>query len=155
MNLKEYLNQLQGVNKIENILEVALKLVSIFKYTHCAKRTFNDLKPQNIMIDTEGSLDTDPKVYLIDFGFAQKYVKKDGKEHISDKEIVPVFQGNIIFASPRQMAFVKTSRKDDLISLFYMLIFMLNDGKLWVGDEDPLEGVQGIMNVFESIHAWK
>ena len=74
MNLKQYLEMLQGVNRIERIIDIALKLVNIFKYTHCAKRTFNDLKPENIMIDTNGSLDADPKVYLIDFGFAQKYV---------------------------------------------------------------------------------
>ena len=63
-------------------------MVSIFKYTHCAKRTFNDLKLENIMIETQGDLDTDPKVYLIDCGFAQKYVKQDDKEHISDTEQV-------------------------------------------------------------------
>ena len=74
MNLNDYLELLQGVNKLEKIIYIATKLISIFKYTHCAKRTFNDLKPQNIMIDTQGSLDADPKVYLIDFGFAQKYV---------------------------------------------------------------------------------
>ena len=70
MNLKKYLEKLEGVIKVEKILEIAIKLISIFKYTHCAKRTFNDLKPENIMIDTNGSLDADPKVYLIDFGFA-------------------------------------------------------------------------------------
>lgn len=79
MNLKEYLDKLTGINKIEKTIEIALKLVSIFKYTHTAKRTFNDLKLENIMIDTQGSLEADPKVYLIDFGFASKYVKKDGK----------------------------------------------------------------------------
>ena len=155
MNLKEYLSKLNGVNKIEKVLDVALKLVSIFKYTHCAKRTFNDLKLDNIMIDTQGSMEADPKVYLIDFGFAQKYVKKDGKEHISDKERVECFQGNIIFSSERQMAFHKTCRKDDFISLFYMLIFMLNNKSLWVGGSDPLKGASKMEEVFKSIYDWK
>ena len=70
MNLKEYLVKLEGINKIEKVLEIGLKLITIFKYTHCAKRTFNDLKLENIMIDTQGSLEADPLVYLIDFGFA-------------------------------------------------------------------------------------
>ena len=91
MNLKEYLNRLKGVNKIEKIIDITLKLTSIFKYTHCAKRTFNDLKPENIMIGCNGDLEADPKVYLIDFGFAVKFVQKDGKTHISDKEVVDVF----------------------------------------------------------------
>lgn len=74
MDLKQYLAVLHGVNKLEKIIDITITLISIFKYTHCAKRTFNDLKPQNIMVDTQGNLDADPKVYLIDFGFAQKYV---------------------------------------------------------------------------------
>ena len=53
------------------------------------------------------------------------------------------------------MAFLKTSRKDDFISLFYMLIFMLNDRKLWVGDQDPCKGVDGIQKIFGSICNWK
>ena len=84
MNLQEYLSKLKGMLKIEKIMDVASKIVSIFKYTHCAKRTYNDLKLQNIMINIGESLDEDPEVFLIDFGFTQKYVKKDGKEHISD-----------------------------------------------------------------------
>ena len=64
-------------------MDVAIKIVSIFKYLHCAKRTYNDLKLQNIMINAGTDLDEDPKVFLIDFGFAKKWVKKDGKEHIS------------------------------------------------------------------------
>ena len=74
MNLKQYLEKLEGVRKLEKILEIAIKLISIFKYTHCAKRTFNDLKPENIMVDTGKSLNDDPKIFLIDFGFAEKYV---------------------------------------------------------------------------------
>ena len=94
-------------------------------------------------------------MYLIDFGFSDKYVKKDGKNHVSDEETVEVFRGNMKFASPGQMAFRKTSRRDDFISLFYMLIFMLNDGKLWVGDEDPGKDHTNDNDVFESIHEWK
>ena len=40
MNLKEYLSLYEGVKKIVKILEVANKLVSIFKYVHVSKRTF-------------------------------------------------------------------------------------------------------------------
>ena len=70
MNLKEYLRNFQGSKKVVKILEVAIKLLGIFKYMHCAKRTFNDLKLENIMVDTNGNIDAEPKVYLIDFGFA-------------------------------------------------------------------------------------
>ena len=42
------------------------------------------------------------------------------------------------------MNFKMSSRKDDLVSLFYVFIHMLNNGSLWVGDEDPLIGSKDI-----------
>lgn len=53
------------------------------------------------------------------------------------------------------MAFKQPSRRDDFESLFYILIFMLNDQVLWVGDEHPTEGVEGLNNIFEAILNWK
>lgn len=139
MNLKQYLSKLDGVRKIEKIIDVTNKLVTIFKYIHCAKRTFNDLKLENIMVNTNGDLAADPEVFLIDFGFAKKFLKKDGKNHIEESKTLDVFTGNIHFASVRQMNFFATSRKDDLVSLFYLLIFMLNNQCLWVGPDDPMK----------------
>ena len=66
------------MQKIEKILHLTICLVSIFKYVHCAKRTHNDLKLENIMVNTMGSLNADPQVFLIDFGFTDKYMEKDG-----------------------------------------------------------------------------
>ena len=100
------------------------------------------------MINTGDSLDSDPEVFLIDYGFAQKYVKKDGKTHIEESTEVDAFMGNINFSTVRQMSFKMTSRKDDLISLFYLLIYMLNNGNLWVGDEDPGESYKNIDKSF-------
>ena len=90
MNLKEYMTHLKklgGLYKTVKTIDVIYKLVSIFKIVHSAQRTFNDLKPENVMVDTQGKLDIEPKVHLIDFGFADKYISAETKEHISDKEM--------------------------------------------------------------------
>ena len=145
MNVKQFLSKFEGLKKIEVILEICIKLVSIFKYTHCAKRTFNDLKPENIMINTDGD---DFQVFLIDFGFARKFVEKDKKRHVSEDDAVTEFGGNMIFASRRQMNFKKTSRKDDFESLFYMLIYLLNGQNLWVGDTNPVKDLTSFPEVF-------
>ena len=60
--------------RIEKTIVITIKIVNIFKYIHCAKRTYNNLKLTNIMVNTRGNLFADPEVYLIDFGFADKYV---------------------------------------------------------------------------------
>ena len=88
MDLRDYLAKFEGLKKIEKIIDIVSKLVLTFKYVHGAKRTFNDLKLENVMVNTHGNLDADPEVFLIDFGFSQKYLKKDGKEHIEESDIV-------------------------------------------------------------------
>ena len=62
---------------------------------------------------------------LIDYGFASKFVNKQGN-HLSLSG-VSTFQGNILFASKNQMDFSLTSRRDDIISIAYILLFLLND----------------------------
>ena len=88
MDLKDYLSHFKGLQKVEKIIDVVGKLVNIFKYVHCSKRTFNDLKPENVMVNTYGNIDADPEVFLIDFGFSKKYLKANGKEHIEESETV-------------------------------------------------------------------
>ena len=80
------------------------------------------MKPENIMIGEN-------TVTLIDFGLCNKYVDSNGN-HISDNEELPEFHGNLCFSTVRQLEFKKTSRKDDFMSLAYMLIYLLNDQEM-------------------------
>jgi len=92
---------------------------------------FNDLKLQNIMINENIDNDEDcNEVVLIDYGFASSYLQKDKKTHISPSSTTEVFRGNIFFASLNQLKFGTTSRKDDLISMFYFMIYTLNSFEL-------------------------
>ena len=84
MNLKKYLSLLKGLHKIWKIIDITIKIVNIFKYVHCAKRTYNDLKLTNIMVNTKGNLDAEPEVILIDFGFADKFLTREGSVHIEE-----------------------------------------------------------------------
>ena len=89
--------------------------------------TYNDLKPENIMLcnSRDGSL----KVTLVDFGFAQKYVNEYGT-HYNEDSCNEMFQGNLMFSSFNLLDFKTPCRKDDLISICYLLIFLLNFGKI-------------------------
>ena len=84
--------------------------------------THNDIKPANIMIDKIDK--SDSKVTLIDFGFATRFLSKH-KEHLA-REQTQTFKGNISFSSLNQMDFWSTSRRDDIISLGYMMVVILN-----------------------------
>ena len=71
-----------------------------------------------------------PIVHLVDYGFADKFVKQNSKDHIEFHTAIDTFQGNIEYSSLRQMKFMRTSRKDDFVSLFYMVTSLLNHNKL-------------------------
>ena len=123
--LQEFLDQFSRPNNY-TIFEILIQLVKIIEDVHNARYTYNDIKPDNIMLSTseEGEI----RISLIDFGFAKKY-KEDGL-HVSKNQKRDVFQGNLLFASPNHLNFNETSRKDDLYALMYLMFFMFNDGLL-------------------------
>ena len=98
---------------------MAVQLIDSLQTVHSTGRTFNDIKPDNVMVS--GS-----KLTLIDFGLCDRFITESGKHHSSSEEVQD-FKGNLIFASARQLKFLKSSRKDDLLSLGYMLVYLLND----------------------------
>ena len=68
-------------------------------------------------------------INIIDFGFATPYIDLKSKVHL-DKIQLDIFRGNMEFSSLNQMKFFSTSRRDDLIQLFYLLIYILKRGQM-------------------------
>ena len=157
-NLNQYLEIVKNtlLYKEAEIFGVAKQLVGIFKIVHTAHRTFNDLKPENIMINIQD--DGTPKVFLIDFGFAAKFLKDKTGDHIEINEGTDMFQGNLLFSSVSQMKFLKTSRRDDIMSLFYMIVYLLNGNKtVCEKDKEAFETNQDkpINEQFKKMKAYK
>jgi len=96
---------------------------------HGAGYTYNDMKLDNILVgDYTMNEKTMHQIRLIDFGFATRYLDKQGN-HIEDQE-TDVFRSNMIFATVNQFDFKVTSRRDDLQSLSYLLIYLFNQGEV-------------------------
>ena len=73
--------------------------------------------------DLLNSTDSPRKRYnLIDYGLCTNYIDKKGN-HFDNKRKIQ-FRGNVVFASANSLNFHNTSRKDDLISLVYLLIYL-------------------------------
>lgn len=79
-----------------------------------------DLKPENILIGKAGDAD---KLYLVDFGISKFYKDKDGL-HIGLNKKKP-FVGTSRYASIAAHNGHELSRKDDLESLGYVLIYLM------------------------------
>ena len=114
-------------------------MLNILETVHNAGIIYNDLKFDNLLFGYGQKLPKDcqnnkncfanMKFNLIDFGLAQSYINPKTGHHLEqDKE--KYMRGNFLFGSIDQLSFYKTGRKDDLISLCYMMVAMLNKGML-------------------------
>lgn len=68
-------------------------------------------------------------VNIIDFGFVTPFLIKGTQKHIK-KHSVDVYRGNFYFSSINQLKFHSTSRRDDLISLFYLIVYLFSFGRV-------------------------
>jgi len=84
----------------------------------------NDIKLENILI---GRYDPQ-EIYLIDFGLSSSFLDKNCK-HIKKKQL-NYFSGNLLFASLSSCRGCNKSRRDDIESAFYILVYLLNDQTL-------------------------
>ena len=141
-------------NKITNfnykdICMVAIQLIDRLEYIHSKYVIHRDLKPENIMID----LETKKIVYLIDFGMAKKYRSSKTKKHI--KYSIPNrLTGTARYCSINALRGTEQSRRDDLESAGYVLIYLAQRGYLpWMGLNIPekLERYRKIYQIKKAI----
>lgn len=123
------------------IYSLGMQLVTIMEQIHSTGFVYNDLQLDNLMMDYDCNIDyfslvsKDPtesifdmyNVNIIDFGFATPYIDSKTKQHIK-KEEVEYYRGNFLFSSINHLKFRATSRRDDMIALFYLLIYLLKKG---------------------------
>ena len=116
-NLLQYIQNRQLTQ--DNIKIIMCKMLRIFEQIHVSYIVHRDIKPQNFMVS--------PDLILIDFGLATWYIDDKG-EHIKDIESSSMI-GTPRFASIRVHQGHRYSRRDDLISLGYLYVWMLFGGK--------------------------
>ena len=114
---------------IKDVCMIAIQLLDRLEFIHSKFIIHRDLKPDNIMID----LETRRIIYLIDFGLAKKYRSERTGKHI--KFTIPRrLTGTARFCSANALRGTEQSRRDDLESLAYILIYLAKKGILpWQG----------------------
>ena len=110
----------------KSVCKVIARLIYILECIHKKGLVFNNLGLKNILIGEW----TQPKIEnlkLIDFTLCTRYLDHNG-DHIK-YETVDNFVGNLALSSVNPMEFKSVSRRDDLISLTYLLILMNEKGR--------------------------
>ena len=102
----------------------AYQIISIIQNLHSIGYIHRDIKPNNFLFDVNN------QIYLIDFGLSAKYVD-DEDNHFKIKKQRP-FIGTLRYASVNVHMGIEPSRRDDMISIGYMLIFLLEKNLPWM-----------------------
>lgn len=116
ISLGEIMERISGVMDNYSVKNLLKKLIINLRFIHEFGVCHGDIKPDNIMLS-----DDYRKVYFVDFGLYRQY--KSGKKHLEYKEGVSP-SGTLRFMSKNVNSWIRMSRRDDLISLGYMMIFL-------------------------------
>lgn len=114
LNLKEYINQ-QNIDDNKSVT-IIIKILHIIEDIHNNYIIHRDIKPENIMIHNDEPI-------LIDFGLSKFFIDDNG-DHIKNNKINEII-GSYKYCSYYVHEFNSPSRRDDLISVSYILIFLL------------------------------
>ena len=113
-------------NNIIDICLVGIQIIDRLEWIHSKNIIYRDVKPENFLIGIN-----DPNIiYIIDFGLCKKYRSSKTGKHILPK-MTGRFNGNFKFSSPNVIRGKESSRRDDLISLGYMLIYLFRKKLPW------------------------
>ena len=107
---------------LHDALKIGIYLIKLIQTIHEKGLVHRDIKPDNFLFGLEDT----SKIYIIDFGFCKSYVGDD--DHIPMKQTSSLI-GSRTYASINAHNFVEISRRDDLESLCYTLIYLVQ-GKL-------------------------
>jgi serine/threonine protein kinase len=107
-----------GCFTLNDALKIGIYLINLIQNIHEKGLVHRDIKPENFLF----GLDDTSKIYIIDFGFCKSYVGND--EHIPMKKTNNLI-GSRTYASINAHNFDEISRRDDLESLCYTLIYLV------------------------------
>ena len=140
----EYFTKNKNANtKMKDLCMVAIQIIDRIQYIHSKNIIHQDIKPENFLV---GNPDTSI-IYIIDFGLSKKYRSSRTGKHISFSKNNK-FYGTMNFSSINAMKGYQMSRRDDMISIGYMLIYLINGKLPWsILEKGKLERFRKILSI--------
>ncbi|KAI4350368.1 hypothetical protein L6164_004830 [Bauhinia variegata] len=111
---------------------IAVEAISILQKLHSKGFVHGDVKPENFLLGQPGTAD-EKKLYLVDLGLASRWKDTSSGQHVEYDQRPDIFRGTIRYASVHAHLGRTGSRRDDLESLAYTLIFLIKGRLPWQG----------------------
>lgn len=123
------LTKMYGSLQLKTVLILGIQLIQRLETLHNKCLLHRDIKPDNFLLDTNNIL------YLIDFGLCKRYDYNGN--HIEEKlQQGSTVIGTINFVSLNVHNGIEPSRRDDLESCIYIMLFMLSGKLEWFNTRD-------------------
>ncbi|KAI9107819.1 hypothetical protein K1719_021155 [Acacia pycnantha] len=123
----------------EMVACIAIEAISILEKMHSRGYVHGDVKPENFLLGPPGTPD-EKKLFLVDLGLATRWKDLATDMHVEYDQRPDVFRGTVRYASVHAHLGRTGSRRDDLESLAYTLIFLLRGRLPWQGYQGENKG---------------
>ncbi|XP_024385566.1 casein kinase 1-like protein HD16 [Physcomitrium patens] len=123
----------------EMVACIAVESISILEKMHCRGYVHGDVKPENFLLGQPNTPD-EKKLFLVDLGLATRWRDGTTGQHVEYDQRPDVFRGTVRYASVHAHLGRTGSRRDDLESLAYTLVFLLRGRLPWQGYQGDNKG---------------
>ncbi|XP_041002059.1 casein kinase 1-like protein HD16 [Juglans microcarpa x Juglans regia] len=124
---------------VEMVACIAIEAISILEKMHSRGYVHGDVKPENFLLGPPGTPD-EKKLFLVDLGLATRWRDSGTGMHVEYDQRPDVFRGTVRYASVHAHLGRTGSRRDDLESLAYQLVFLLRGRLPWQGYQGENKG---------------